>query len=125
MINNFLLVGFGGFLGSGLRYLVQQKFIDWSIGAHWATMTVNLVGSLLIGILAAWLVKDGQVIWKLLLITGFCGGFTTFSSFSLDNFQLLKDGQTFTAITYTALSLFAGLALTFAGFFLTQKMLDT
>ena len=88
-MNNFLLVGAGGALGSMLRYAISLL-----IGARafpFATLTVNIAGSLLIGILLGLSVKNSisDFGWKLLAV-GICGGFTTFSALSLEGFKLLQ-----------------------------------
>ena len=84
MIRNLLLVAFGGAVGSVGRYLVS-KWLEG--GFPWGTLTVNIVGCLLIGFLTG-LVTKGTLSpeMKLLLVTGFCGGFTTFSTFARSSF---------------------------------------
>src|SRR6186997_1541559 len=87
-----------------------------------ATLAVNLLGCLAIGLLAgtatrnAWFSGDG---W-MLLAAGLCGGFTTFSAFALDNLKLLQTGANVTAIIYTGLSIIGGLFLCLAGFYLSH-----
>lgn len=91
MIRNLLLVALGGALGSVGRYL----FSRWMTGTFpWGTLTVNLLGSLLIGLLTG-LVAKGSLSpeMKLLLVTGFCGGFTTFSTFANESFSMMKAGD--------------------------------
>lgn len=98
MISNFLWVALGGALGSMLRY----GFSLWIPFFPWATMAVNFVGSLLIGLLVG---KLEQGSWPFYLgIIGFCGGFTTFSTFSLDILKMLRGGDTMTALFYMAVS---------------------
>lgn len=88
IIRQILLVGAGGMMGSILRYLTghlvkQENF-------PYATFTVNIVGSLLIGTIMGVAAKqDGFTNWRLFLATGICGGFTTFSAFAWENLQLL------------------------------------
>ena len=84
-----LLVGAGGFAGSALRYLISRLMLPWvvSSGFPFSTLTVNVAGSLLIGALMGLGLSDG---WALLCIVGFCGGFTTFSTFSLETVTLLS-----------------------------------
>ena len=90
MVKSFLLVGLGGSIGAMLRYLVAT--IWRTDNFPYNTLVINIVGSLLIGIVFALsektdLINDNM---KLFLATGICGGFTTFSTFSAENFQLLK-----------------------------------
>lgn len=118
MFKMFLIVGIGSFFGGGLRFLTQQflaKVI--SIPFPFGTMTVNIVGSLIIGIIFGLSLKNDMVSlnMKLLLATGFCGGFTTFSSFSLETLNLLKDGQFFYAFSYVGISILIGFFATFVG----------
>ena len=95
MIKNFILIGVGGALGSMLRYLfsllIQHKQLPW------ATLLVNIIGSFIIGIVVAESLKNEIFAnnWRLFLATGICGGFTTFSAFSLENLQLLQNGKYF------------------------------
>ncbi len=118
MIKNILLVGLGGGLGSILRYLCQ-KWI-YHLYPHpfpWGTFTVNIGGCLLIGILFG-LGEKASVLtpeWRLLLTTGFCGGFTTFSTFAYENMMLLRTGDTTYFLLYTILSIVLGVAGVFGG----------
>ncbi len=92
-MKNFLLVFIGGGFGSGLRYLIG-KYLNSSLGSFpIGTFTVNILGSLLIGLILGYAAKENSLSQNqvLLLATGFCGGFTTFSAFAHENFQLLKN----------------------------------
>jgi len=86
-----LLVGVGGFAGSVFRYLISH-FLKSPQGFPWATFTANGLGCLLIG-LAAGLLSQEQKYLQLLLITGFLGGFTTFSSFGYETISLIQNDQ--------------------------------
>ncbi len=121
MIKNLLLVGLGGGLGSILRY-VTGLVITTKLFPY-ATLTVNIIGSFIIGIIFALALKEQDLLsnWKLFLATGFCGGFTTFSAFSLENMGLLQSGKTGLALMYIVLSIVLGIAATFAGYFLIVK----
>ncbi|ULQ57371.1 fluoride efflux transporter CrcB [Flavihumibacter rivuli] len=120
MLRNFLLVGLGGMTGSVLRYAFSLLFKGSTFPI--ATFTVNLAGSFAIGLVMAYFSRNSGTdqSLRLLLATGLCGGFTTFSTFSLENLQLLKDGQYSTALLYIAASLVVGIAATAFGFFFTK-----
>lgn len=115
----WLLVALGGALGSMLRYAVQQLVPARSFPYN--TFAVNLAGCLLIGIFYALLLKgrmadDGRLLW----MTGLCGGFTTFSAFSLEGMQLLQTGRWLPFFFYVVLSVALGLLATFLGYKLLQ-----
>ena len=120
MMKNILLVGAGGMIGSIARYLIYLLIRNTSFPV--ATLLVNIVGSLAIGFIAGIAMKDADfpVGWKLFLATGICGGFTTFSAFSLDNYELLQQGKTLLMIAYIISSIVLGLLLTFAGVYLAK-----
>ena len=88
----------------------------------WTTFFVNLLGCFIIGV--AWTLLKGQTMeaQRLLLITGILGGFTTFSSFSIETFQLIQSGQTSTAILYAIGSLVLGVFLSFLGYFFAETL---
>jgi CrcB protein len=118
MIKNFLIVGVGGATGSMLRYAVQKVFNIHSAAAFpTGTLLVNIAGCFLIGIL--WSIVSRSLSWneemKLLLMTGFCGGFTTFSAFTLEGIGLLKESKTSLFIIYLTASVVGGLLATFIG----------
>ena len=119
MIRNILFVALGGAVGSVGRYLVS-KSLEGSF--PWGTLTVNIVGSLLIGFLTG-LVSKGIVSpeLKLLLVTGFCGGFTTFSTFSNESFQMLKAGDALLAALYIGGSVALGIFAVFLGTVLAER----
>lgn len=118
-MKNILLVGFGGAAGSIVRYLISwaySKYQPTNISFPYPTFIANMLGCILIGLLMAYVLKDINLerdAFKLLLVTGFCGGFTTFSSFSFETIQLIQNQQTTTAILYVCMSLVLGLGLTF------------
>jgi len=122
MLSNLLLVGIGGFLGSALRFLISMM-INRQFTTHFpfGTFTVNIVGSLIIGILyGLWareiLDDNASRIW----IAGFCGGFTTFSTFSYDGITLINHGQFLTFFLYASASVILGLLAVFAGMALVK-----
>ena len=113
MIRNLLLVALGGALGSVGRYLVSR----WMTGTFpWGTLTVNLLGSLLIGLLTG-LVAKGSLSpeMKLLLVTGFCGGFTTFSTFANESFSMMKAGDVLMMARYIGGSVAIGILAVYVG----------
>ena len=119
-IKNISLVVLGSATGGTLRYLISLFFLAKGLNKFpWATLSVNLIGCFIIGIIYAVIEKSNQgENIRLLLATGFCGGFTTFSAFAIENLQLLKLEATTTAIFYIALSVVLGILLSFVGYFL-------
>ncbi len=116
---NVIIVGLGGFLGSSARYLVQ-KFVSENVASTFpiATFSINLLGSLLIGLLFGLSSKYNVLSteMRLFLTTGFCGGFTTFSTFSNESFLLLKNGNYFYFSLYASLSVILGLFFVYLGY---------
>ena len=108
MLKTILLIGFGGAIGSVFRYLthwITTKYFQSSFPL--STLLVNVIGSLLIGVFIGYLGKyfpDNHPL-KFLLIVGFCGGFTTFSSFALENYNLMQNNQQIMAYLYMAVSI--------------------
>ncbi|HLG40515.1 MAG TPA: fluoride efflux transporter CrcB [Chitinophagaceae bacterium] len=118
MIRNILLIGLGGGIGSIARYLCQRWFNEnYPHPFPWGTFVVNLAGCFLIGVIYAASEKSTfltpQI--RLLLITGFCGGFTTFSTFAFENMNLLRSGDTVYFLFYTIGSVVLGIVGVFAG----------
>ena len=116
MIQTLLFVALGGALGSALRYLVNITLPRlMGHGFPYATMTVNVVGSFLMGVLVVVLAMKGGTRFAPFLMTGVLGGFTTFSAFSLDAATLWKAGEVTTAAGYVIGTVVLGLAALFAG----------
>lgn len=118
MSKEIIYIFIGGGTGSALRYCVQLLMHERIVPYHfpWATFTVNLLGSFLIGLFYALSERfhiSAEV--RLLLTTGLCGGFTTFSTFSNDGINLLKGEFYGTFILYTSLSIGIGLVAALAG----------
>lgn len=124
MLNQLFLVGAGGFVGAIGRYSAGQFIYFWFTRPWipYATMFVNIAGCLLIGILAGWAEARPQasVAWRLFLMVGLLGGFTTFSSFGLEAFELLRLNQAGAALAYAGIQLGLGLAMVAAGFYAGQ-----
>ena len=123
MIKTLFLVGTGGFLGSISRYIVSKYMQSFFTSAFpYGTFAVNITGCFLIGFIYGVSEKSAILTsgWKMFLAVGFCGGFTTFSTFANENLALLRDGEFFYFFLYTALSVFLGLAATFIGVLLTR-----
>ncbi len=97
MVQNFLWVGLGGALGSMMRYGISLLMAHLSLMAPWGTFCVNSIGSFLITFFAAICCKDSTL---LLCTVGFCGGFTTYSTFSSQSLQMLQSGKYTTAGIY-------------------------
>jgi fluoride exporter len=113
-----LLVALGGAIGSVFRYLVGVWGLRLAGPAFpWGTLTVNIVGSFVIGVFAELITRKfgGSTDLRLLLMTGLVGGFTTFSAFSLDTIGLLERGEATTAIVYVVASVALSLLTVFAG----------
>ena len=117
-----LYVALGGAIGSVLRYQTGRLMTHWlgpqAISSFpWATLTVNLVGSLAMGLLAGWLARHSENAepLRLLLGVGLLGGFTTFSAFSLEMMVLVERGQAAQAFLYAAVSVLAGLSALYIG----------
>ena len=125
MLKSILLVGFGGFIGSVARFLVSRYFQENVLSVFpWGTFVVNIVGSLIIGLVFG-LSERGSFLSpeaRLFLTVGFCGGFTTFSSLSNDAFMLLKQQEWIRFTLYTSISFSLGLFAVFAGRFIIKSI---
>ena len=126
MLKSLLLVGSGGFIGSALRYLVQvnaEKILNstFPIG----TMIVNITGSFVIGVIYAFAEKGNLMSpeWRIFLAVGICGGFTTFSTFTMDNLNLMKDNSLIQLLFYTGGSLFIGILAVYLGILITRSII--
>lgn len=124
---NFIIVAVGGAIGALLRYALECaiKGNGWLAGI--GTFVVNAVGCFAIGLFCGWIThivfsSDIKNAASLFLITGICGGFTTFSSFALDSVRYFENGDTLIGIAYILLTLFVGIALCMAGLWLGTRI---
>ncbi|MCW0207787.1 MAG: fluoride efflux transporter CrcB [Achromobacter sp.] len=121
---NVLLVALGGGLGAASRYGVSLAIPARAGEWPWATFTINVTGSLLIGALAGWLATKGEAgePWRLLLGVGVLGGFTTFSAYSLETMRLVERNDWLGATTYSLGSVIAGLAAVGLGLLIAKRV---
>jgi len=118
MARSLILIGIGSCIGGISRYLTQQfvqKYYPYSIPL--GTLSVNIIGCFLIGIIYA-LADRGTILSpaiRLFLATGFCGGYTTFSSFAFENVSLMREGDFFYTGLYIMLSIVIGFAAVYLG----------
>lgn len=125
MIKNLLVIGTGGFLGSIARYLISQ--LNLTVSFHSipvGTLTVNVAGSFLIGFLTG-IAEKSMILtpeWRLFLMVGLCGGFTTFSAFANENLMLIHNGQGLAVLLYTGLSIFLGFLAVYLGYVTTNLL---
>ena len=118
MIRNILLVGLGGGLGSIARYIGQRwMLVTYPHSFPFGTFGVNIIGCFLIGLFWGLTFKSfpENESWKLFLMTGLCGGFTTFSAFTLEAIGLIKEQKTGLFLLYIGGSVVAGLLATYIG----------
>lgn len=119
-----LLVFVGGGIGSVLRYMLGKYLNGDQAGFPFGTFAANIIGSLLIGIILGFAVKQNSLSENqiLFLATGFCGGFTTFSTFAYENHIFLKSGDFFSFAMYTIASFVIGFLAVFAGIFIAKSL---
>jgi fluoride exporter len=125
MLKQVLLVGLGGFIGSVSRYFLSMLNLQYDLlSLPLGTLSVNVLGSYIIGILTGISEKSDLLTteWRLFLMVGICGGFTTFSSFTNENLMLMHNGQIFTVILYTSLSIILGFLAVYLGYITTNLL---
>ena len=122
-IKEILFVGIGGFLGSAARYGVYLAVARCTGSSFpFGTLAVNIIGSFIIGLVVV-LLQDAHYLWRLFLMVGIIGGFTTFSAFSHETLVLFNNNQVFYALLNIALNVIICLACVFAGFKLGKMFL--
>ena len=123
-MKSFLLVFVGGGLGSGLRYFITIAINQYSKFFRFGTFTVNILGCLFIGLILGYAQKENTLTSNqtLLIATGFCGGFTTFSAFANENLELIKNGEIFNFSAYTIGSILIGILAVFIGFYFFKNI---
>ncbi|MBW9087530.1 fluoride efflux transporter CrcB [Rhizobium wenxiniae] len=124
-MTNILLAAFGGAIGSVLRYLVGVFSVRWfGPSFPWGTLAVNVVGSFIIGLMVEMIARrfNASMELRVFIVTGMLGGFTTWSSFSLDTMVLFERGAIAAAAAYVIGSLVVSFAAVFAGLALGRAM---
>ncbi|WP_046757380.1 fluoride efflux transporter CrcB [Kordia jejudonensis] len=121
-MKQLFLVFIGGGFGSALRFLLGKYLNSATTGIPYGTFAANILGSLLIGIILGMAAKNEAISQQhtLLLATGFCGGFTTFSTFAYENHVFLKSGDFMTFFLYTIASFIIGFSAVFLGMYLVK-----
>lgn len=125
-MTNILLAALGGAIGSVLRYLVGVFTVRWfGPSFPWGTLTVNVIGSFIIGLTVEVIARrfNASMELRVFIVTGIIGGFTTWSSFSLDTMVLFERGAVAAAAAYVIGSLVISFAAVFAGLALGRAML--
>ncbi|WP_338561459.1 fluoride efflux transporter CrcB [Erwinia sp. E_sp_B04_7] len=125
MIKSLIAIAIGGSAGSILRWLLSVRLNALFPSLPPGTLTVNLVGGFIIGAAMAYFLRNPELdpAWKLLIVTGFCGGLTTFSTFSLEIVTLMQSGNYLWAMTSALTHVTGSLLMTFAGFWLISLVL--
>ena len=121
-MKQILLVFVGGGFGSALRFIIGKWLNSSNDGIPYGTFAANIIGSLLIGIVLGLAAKNEALTENhtLLLATGFCGGFTTFSTFAYENHVFLKSGDFISFAGYTIASFAVGFCAVFAGMYVIK-----
>ena len=126
MLRTIFIVGTGGFIGSVMRYLVQIVIEKGMTSTFpWGTLTANILGCFLIGVIYA-VSEKGNLMspeWRIFLTVGFCSGFTTFSSFAYNNFNMIRDNSFYYLLLNMGGSLFLGILAVYLGVILIRTII--
>ncbi len=119
MLKQVLIIGMGGFIGSVARFYVSRiNLLTDFLSIPFGTLLVNVSGSFILGLLTGIATKSPLLTseWRLFLMVGLCGGFTTFSTFTNENLTMLHNGQYLGILIYTGLSIVLGFLAVFLGY---------
>ena len=121
-MKNIFYIFLGGGFGSILRYAISKLFITDKSSFPWSTLIANFIGCFIIGIILGWFINNNKQYSDLyvFLSIGFCGGLTTFSTFSVEGLTFLKNGELLMFVTYILISILGGLLLATLGYYVFQ-----
>ena len=121
-MKNIFYIFLGGGFGSILRYAISKLFITDKSSFPWSTLIANFIGCFIIGIILGWFINNNKQYSDLyvFLSIGFCGGLTTFSTFSVEGLTFLKNGELLMFVTYILISILGGLLLVTLGYYVFQ-----
>ena len=123
-MKQLFLVFLGGGLGSIMRLIINRLIPSESF--PYSTLTVNMIGSFLIGLIISYLIDSNMLKsdYHYFLVVGICGGLTTFSAFSIENFNFIKSNEIFNSFIYIFISVSLCIALAYLGFLTMNKILN-